>query len=380
MSVSADTSAINPDEVRATKRDWAGLIVLAFAVLLIAVDGTVLDLPADVRRDVAAALAGSDNAIGAFNRARSDAADLNQFRRLMGASDSLSRSVVAGAAGAAALGPLGAAAAAAIASPSVAVRALGTIERLTADAGVQIADSVRSFLRGARDTGTRAAREAARRGRLAATTSLAAYNQRIKELDAERDPRTAARSLAERVVGLESAPNVRDAVLMTATRARNYIEQARARPRTINGQIVPDIEARPSVEEISRFLRIARAVDNPMSVLADLRDGDVTPEAVEALRQVYPQLYEQIRIAVVREMSSGDLPVGYDQRIALGMLFNAPTDPALTPEHMGIMGEMYAATAAQAAPPSSQSAAPDIAAAGAAGTDALAWRDRKSVV
>ncbi len=44
MSVSADTSAINPDEVRATKRDWAGLIVLAFAVLLIAVDGTVLDL------------------------------------------------------------------------------------------------------------------------------------------------------------------------------------------------------------------------------------------------------------------------------------------------------------------------------------------------
>ncbi|MCE4266719.1 MFS transporter [Rhodococcus globerulus] len=45
MSVSADhTSAINPEDVRATKRDWAGLVVLAFAVLLIAVDGTVLDL------------------------------------------------------------------------------------------------------------------------------------------------------------------------------------------------------------------------------------------------------------------------------------------------------------------------------------------------
>jgi hypothetical protein len=109
-------------------------------------------------------------------------------------------------------------------------------------------------------------------------------------------------------------------------------------------------------------------------VLADLRSGDITPEAVEALRQVYPQLYEQMRQTVVREMARSGGSVGYDRRISLGVLFGVPTDPALTPRHMAITQAMYAAQTPPAPPPSSRSAAPDIAAAGFSGTDALAWR------
>lgn len=341
---------------------------------LLRVMDDALDLPANVRRDVAAALAGSDNAIATFGRARQDAIDLNQWRRVMSSSDSTSRAVVAGAAGSLAAGPLGGAVAAALSSPSVAIRALGTVERLAAGAGDQMQDAVRGFLRGAAETGTRAARAAARRGRLAATTGLAAYQARVKELDEQRDPRTAARNLAARVDGLEAAPAVRSAVLATATRARSYLEANRPRPRTLDGQIRPDTQATPSPEEIARFLRIARAVDNPMSVLADLRSGDITPEAVEALRQVYPQLYEQMRQTVVREMARSGGSVGYDRRISLGVLFGVPTDPALTPRHMAITQAMYAAQTPTAPPPSSRSAAPDIAAAGFSGTDALAWR------
>ncbi|MFC7447088.1 MFS transporter [Rhodococcus daqingensis] len=45
MSVIADKElALNPSDVRASARDWLGLVVLAFAVLLISVDATVLDL------------------------------------------------------------------------------------------------------------------------------------------------------------------------------------------------------------------------------------------------------------------------------------------------------------------------------------------------
>lgn len=48
MSVSTDRGINDafgaPDQASASRRDWLGLVVLAFAVLLIAVDGTVLDL------------------------------------------------------------------------------------------------------------------------------------------------------------------------------------------------------------------------------------------------------------------------------------------------------------------------------------------------
>ncbi|MFD4183570.1 MFS transporter [Rhodococcus sp. NPDC058514] len=44
MSVIADKELANLSDVRASARDWLGLVVLAFAVLLISVDATVLDL------------------------------------------------------------------------------------------------------------------------------------------------------------------------------------------------------------------------------------------------------------------------------------------------------------------------------------------------
>jgi hypothetical protein len=331
-----------------------------------------LDLPANVQADVARALSGSETALSTFNRARSDAADLNQWRRVMSSSDSTARGILAAVAGGAVGGPLGAGLAAAASSPSVAVRALGTMERLAGGAGEQITDSIRSFLGRASRGGVRVATEAGRRGRLAAVTGIEAFRARVREMDEERDPRRAAASIAERMAGLDAAPAVRNAVLATAMRARQHLEANRPRPLTLDGQIVPDSRAMPSPEERARFMRIARATDQPLTVLSDMRSGVLTPEAVEALRVVYPQLYEQIRVAIVRELGEGGGEgLSYDRRLSLGVLFGVPTDPSLTPSHLAVMAQMYAAQYTQ---PPSQSPAPDVASAAMSGMDALAVR------
>ena len=341
---------------------------------LLRVMDEVLDLPENVRRDVAAGLAASDNAISTFDRVRSDAADLNQWRRVMSANDSTSRAIAASAAGTFAAGPLGAAIGAAAASPAVAVRALGTIERLASGAGTQIQDAIRGFVRGGVAAAERGARTAARRGRIAATVGATTFRERVRQLEEERDPRRMAERIAERLDGLEVAPTVRDAMIATATRARVYLERERPRPRTVNGQIVPDTDALPSPEEMSRWLRIARAVDSPLTILDDLRDGDLTPEAVRAVREVHPRLYEEIRNAVIRELARGGSSIGYDRRIALGVLFSAPTDPALTPQALAINQSIYAAQTAPATPRRGTQPAPNIASAGFSGMDALSSR------
>lgn len=341
---------------------------------LLRVMDEVLDLPANVRRDVAAGLAASDNAISTFDRIRADAADLNQWRRVMSANDSTSRSVAAAAAGTFAAGPLGAAIGAAAASPAVAVRALGTIERLASSAGSDIANSVRAFVRGGAASAERAANVAARRARVASTMGATTFRERVKQLEENRDPRVMAERMASRMDGLEVAPTVRNSMIATATRGRVYLERALPRPRTVDGQIRPDSTALPSEEEMSRFLRIARAVDSPLTILDDLRDGDLTPEAVEAVRQVHPRLYEEIRNAVVRELARGDSEVPYDRRIALGVLFQAPTDPALTPAALALNQSIYAAQTAPANPRQPNQRAPNIASAGFSGMDALSSR------
>lgn len=332
-----------------------------------------LDLPANVRADVAAGLAASDNAIATFQRTQRDAADLNQFRRVMQANESVARTVAAGAIGTFAAGPAGAAIATAIASPGVAVRALGTLERLAQGAGGEIRDSVRAFVRGAASAAGDAARAGGRRARLAGGIGAEAFNARVRQLEEERDPRLMARRMAERVDGLEAAPAVRAAVLETATRARAYLERARPRPRTLDGQIRPSSD-RPSAEEMARFLRVARAVDDPLSILDGMRSGDLTPDAVEALRAVHPRLYEEVRNAVVRELAASGASVSYDRRVALGVLFSAPTDPSLTPSALAINQSLYAA---QTAPPPARPGlrpAPNVAAGSFSGMDALSSR------
>lgn len=333
-----------------------------------------LDLPANIRADVAAGLTAADGAIGTFGAVRRDATDLNQFRRVMEADESVARTVTAGALGTFAAGPVGAAIATAVASPGVAVRALGTIERLAAGTGGEIVSSVRSFVRSAVPTAGRAAREAARRARLAATMGATNFQARVRQLESERDPRVMAERLAARVDGLEAAPAVRAEILATATRARAYLDRARPRPRTIDGQIRPASDAAPSAEEMARFLRIARAVDDPLTVLADLRDGDLTPEAVEAVRNVHPRLYEEIRNAVVRELAASGSSIPYDRRVTLGVLFSAPTDPALTPAALALNQSLYAAQTAPAPPRRGTSPAPNVAGASFSGMDSLSAR------
>lgn len=334
-----------------------------------------LDLPANVRADVAQALNGSQNALDTFRRVRTEATELNQWRRLQQATDSTTRTVTAGLAGSVLGGPAGGAIASMLASPALAVRALGTIERIGAGASDQIGRSVRAFLRRGRAAASDLATEGSRRVRLAAVGGVEAYRARIEQMDADaRDPRAAISRMAGRVDGMEAAPSVRNALINTAVRGNAYLAAHRPMQRTVDGQIRPDLSANPSDEEIGQFLRRARVVDNPATVLADLERGDLTPEGVEAMRTVYPRLFEEVRNRVIRELAEGGDDIGYDQRIALGMLLGIPTDPALTPAHLALTQSIYAASTAAAVNPRPTSRAPNVASGMMAGTDALVAR------
>jgi hypothetical protein len=333
-----------------------------------------LDLPANVRADIAAALRGSDTAASTFNRVRSDASDLNQWRRLQAATDSTSRGVAGAIAGAAVAGPLGAVASAALANPAVAVRALGTLERIQSQMSDQIGDAIRSFIRRGRGTVVRTATEGGRRGRAAAVGGVEAYRARVAQMDEDRrNPRAAIERVASRVDGLEAAPAVRNALIAAAVRGQTYLAQHRPGGRATAGQIFPDTMD-PSAGEISDFLARARAIDSPASVIADMARGDISPASVDALRVVYPDLYNEIRSGVVRALAQDDARLSYQDRLALGILLDMPTDPALAPSHMAVVQSMYAAQAVQAATPSRSGRAPDVAAASMSATDALASR------
>lgn len=83
--------------------------------------------------------------------------------------------------------------------------------------------------------------------------------------------------------------------------------------------------------EIAKFMRYKEAVDNPTRVLSLIAKGKGTRQHVEALREVYPNLYAQMQNDVNRRLMDAKRPLSYEERLKLGVFYDMPTMRAMTP-------------------------------------------------
>jgi hypothetical protein len=91
----------------------------------------------------------------------------------------------------------------------------------------------------------------------------------------------------------------------------------------------------PSDSELYRFNRRVAVVHDPKVAMDKIADGSVTPEEIDALRSVYPEIFEKLKADVTQAvMEKGD-KIPYDKRITIGTIFGVPTDPSLEPEMIG---------------------------------------------
>lgn len=87
-----------------------------------------------------------------------------------------------------------------------------------------------------------------------------------------------------------------------------------------------------SQTEIDKFSRIVAAAEHPLSILDDLTAGKLTQESVDAVKQLYPEIYNDILMVIVDNIDEIKSSVNYAGRIQLGILFQVPTDEVLRPD------------------------------------------------
>lgn len=283
----------------------------------------------------------------------------NQFRRLRELVQQRSQLVPGGigaAIGGGLFGPVGAAAGAAlggaIVRPDQAILTLAQIEAVRGNLRSQMRSQVREALRRSLPS-----REAVRTGVQAAKrvatvqVSLAAFDEKVEQvLGFTSSPEQATERVSSRTERIaEAAPNVHGHMASAVQRAAAFL-RARIPPAAVPApSIIPNLpRPRPSDTEIAQFMRYVRAVEDPRTVLEDLGDGQLTPEAVEALREVYPRMYGDLVQTVMEQLSETRGTVTYETRIRLGLLLGAPTDPSLDP---GFVARMQQSAPAPAQPP-----------------------------
>ncbi len=101
----------------------------------------------------------------------------------------------------------------------------------------------------------------------------------------------------------------------------------------------------------AEFLRYTEAVENPQKVIDGIARGEVTPEGVEALRTVYPQMFDEARRETLRAITDmvaqGKRP-DYSTALRLNQVFGIVTHPTLQPDFIDAMQAHHAGQTAAA--------------------------------
>jgi hypothetical protein len=94
----------------------------------------------------------------------------------------------------------------------------------------------------------------------------------------------------------------------------------------------------PSDSELEKWYKYVRTVDNPHSVLDSLRDGRISSEQVETLKQVYPKVLADIQEKMMAKLALHNKPLDYQQRAALKALFGNAFDLSASNDYSLIQG------------------------------------------
>jgi hypothetical protein len=154
----------------------------------------------------------------------------------------------------------------------------------------------------------------------------------------------------------DAAPKHAASISATMGRAVTFLATMAPQGRPTSSILPSGKDAvRYSDIDLERYERARDAVRNPMKVVEDAQHGTLSREGVQALRQVYPKIYQQLQMHVLDELTMmsakgqlDDMP--YQQRILIGTLLQIPADESLQPETIAAIQKVKMQSAQAPAP------------------------------
>ena len=208
-----------------------------------------------------------------------------------------------------------------------------------------VKENVRGGVQRAKDATIEAGRDVARvasrteRGAATLAQQKAAadeYEQRRRAvLSAKAGGPLRVEATARRFVAAGADPQSARVAAETAAKGAAYLAAKMPpvpqRSQTLQPELARDL---PSPEEMDRWLRIARVVDNPDTLLERMGRGLVTPEETDVWRELYPHRYQQLQMAMsveVQQLTEAGIRIPERQAKMIGDLFGVVASPTQDP-------------------------------------------------
>ena len=130
------------------------------------------------------------------------------------------------------------------------------------------------------------------------------------------------------------APNIAEGLTIGAQKALSYLQQEIPKPPTPSSPFAPKITWNPSDYELSKFTQILEVAENPFVVLDLLEAGTLTSNHMDALKTMFPPVYEAMQKKVIETATNNPEPMSYADRVKLSILADMPLDETVKDEHI----------------------------------------------
>ena len=165
----------------------------------------------------------------------------------------------------------------------------------------------------------------------------------IEKLDTVKAEPLAISEASSNPVMSVYAPNTFTYMQSTAAKALLFLDSKMPRFTDVNP--FTNKKFKPTTQELYKIKKYVYAIENPMKVFEEFSKGNISRESIEAISFVYPNLYNRMRVEVMKELQDNPDSIDYKQRLLLGTLLDMPTDLALKPEAISALQQYYSESA-----------------------------------
>lgn len=128
------------------------------------------------------------------------------------------------------------------------------------------------------------------------------------------------------------APNISQGLSIGAQKALTYLQEEIPKPPRPSSPFSKKIAWNPSDFETNRFAQILEVAENPFIVLSKLEDGSLSSNHVDALKRLFPPVYNALQQKIIDTAAENPGPLDYNDRVRLSILTEVPLDESLTDE------------------------------------------------
>lgn len=137
-------------------------------------------------------------------------------------------------------------------------------------------------------------------------------------------------------------PILADRLETIAARRIEFLSSLIPRRPDVAGAAVGPDRWQPSDMEMRSWARSVAAVEDPHGVLERAASGNVTPEDIQAIRAVHPEILRDWITEVSSQLGTLRKTLPRERKTALSLLTGQPVDPAMDPAILRVLQAQYA--------------------------------------